>query len=261
MVALCVDDESLLLDTLKWAVGQSPDVSEVVAFDDELEALDWAENNRPDIAFLDVQMHGIDGLELAEKLRAQYPELPVIFCTGHREYALDAFQLHASGYLMKPIRPDAIQREIDHLRGTAAMKPLLTVRCFGSFEVYADGVPLHFRRSKTKEIFAYLIDRRGAIVSSRDLCVLLWEDNAEDKRNLNYMHHLLGDLRKRLQEVGAEKVLRSPAQGYSVDPSLIDCDYYRFLDGDPDAIRRFTGEYMTNYSWAEYTCSYLLTKA
>ena len=261
MTALCVDDEALLLDSLEWAVGQSPDISEVAAFDDELEALDWAAQNRPDVAFLDVQMHSIGGLELAERLRALYPALPVIFCTGYREYALDAFQLHASGYLMKPIRPDAVQRELDHLRGSTSVKPLLTVRCFGSFEVCADGVPLHFRRSKTKEMFAYLVDRRGAIVSSRELCALLWENDAEDGRNLNYMHHLLGDLRKRLKEVGAENVLRSPAQGYSVDPSLLDCDYYRFLDGDPDALRQFTGEYMTNFSWAEYTCSYLLTKA
>ena len=260
MTALCVDDEALLLDSLEWAVGQSPDISAVAAFDDELEALDWAAQNRPDVAFLDVQMHSIGGLELAERLRARYPGLPVIFCTGHREYALDAFQLHASGYLMKPIRPDAVQRELDHLRGSSTAKPLLTVRCFGSFEVYADGVPLHFRRSKTKEMLAYLVDRRGAIVSSRELCTLLWENDAEDGRNLNYMHHLLGDLRKRLKEVGAESVLRSPAQGYSVDPSLLDCDYYRFLDGDPDALRQFTGEYMTNFSWAEYTCSYLLTK-
>lgn len=262
MIALCVDDEALLLDTLKWAVKQSPDIGEIAAFDDEWDALEWAEKNRPDIAFLDIRMHGMDGLELAERLRTLHPGLPVVFCTGHREYAYDALQLHASGYLMKPIKPDAVQREIDHIKGGApAKKPLLRAQCFGTFEVFdSTGRPLHFQRTKTKEMLAYLIDRRGSCVRSRDLCALLWEDSTEESRTLNYMHQLLADLRKRLREAGAEEVLRTQTQGYSIDPDTIDCDYYRFLDGDPDAERHFMGEYMNCYSWGEYTASFLISK-
>ena len=253
MTVLCVDDERLLLDTLVWAVDSSPDVEQAVGFDDEYDALEWIKENRCDAAFLDIRMHDMGGLELAEKLRAVQPELPVVFCTGYREYAVDAFTIHADGYLLKPVTPEAVQRELDHLRGTVKESKLIRVRCFGSFEIYAAGAPLRFQRSKTKELFAYLIDRRGAGIRSKELCALLWGGSMDETKSMNYLHHLFGDLRRRLASVGADSVLVAEAQEYAVDTALIDCDYYRYLDGDEAALRSFTGEYMSGYDWARAT--------
>lgn len=257
MIALCVDDEVLLLEALKRAVAASPDVEETAAFDDEHEALEWADRHPVDVAFLDIRLHDMDGLELAEELRKIHPHLPIVFCTGFREYALDAFQVHATGYLTKPIRADAVQRELDHIRERTGAEKLLKAQCFGTFEVYAGGEPLHFKRARTKELLAYLIDRRGAGVSARELYSQLWEGKAGEKGDLNYLHQLTSDLRKTLKSAGAEEVLVSRSRGYAVDPELIDCDYYRFLRGEERAVRQFTGEYMTNYSWSEFTCAYL----
>ncbi len=260
MTALCVDDEILLLEALTRAVKNCSPPMEVVSIDDEHEALQWAEHHDVDVAFLDIRLHDMDGLELAEKLRRIHPDLPIVFCTGYRDYALDAFQVHASGYLTKPIRSEAVQRELDHIFGEKKKQPLLRAQCFGSFEVFAGEEPLHFKRAKTKELLAYLIDRRGASVSARDLHSQLWEGEAE-KKDLNYLHQLTSDLRKTLKSVGAEKILVSHSRGYSVDPELIDCDYYRFLAGEESAVRRFTGEYMTSYSWSEFTCAYLQSRS
>ena len=257
MIVLCVDDEVLLLDALRRAAEASEDVAEIAAFDDELDALAWAEKHRPDVAFLDIRLHDMSGMELAERLRAWYPELPIIFCTGFREYAYDAFQLHASGYLTKPIRAEALQRELDHILGRRQYPKLLRAQCFGTFEVYAGDEPLRFKRARTKELLAYLIDRRGASVSTRELYAQLWEEKSDEKNGLNSLHQLTADLRRTLKAVGAEAVLLSRGKGYAVDPAQIDCDYYRFLDGDERAVRRFTGEYMSSYSWAEVTCAYL----
>ncbi|MBP5272338.1 MAG: response regulator, partial [Clostridia bacterium] len=88
MIALCVDDEVLLLEALTSAVKASPDIHQVVAFEDEYDALEWVRDHRPDMAFLDIQLHDLNGMELAEALRKVYPELPVVFCTGYREYAV-----------------------------------------------------------------------------------------------------------------------------------------------------------------------------
>lgn len=260
MIALCVDDEVLLLESLKKAVEESPDITAVAAFDDEYDALDWAGSHSYDVAFLDIRLHDLAGIGLAELLRKKNPNLPVIFCTGHREYALDAIQHHATGYLMKPIRADAVQKELDHIKKMSSSRTLLRAHCFGTFEVYADEVPLHFKRAKTKELLAYLIDRRGAAVSSRELCAQLWENNTGEQYGINYLHQLASDLRRTLREVGAEEVFVTNTQGYAVDPSLIDCDYYRFLNGDQRAVHKFIGEYMSNYSWSEFTCAYLLSK-
>ncbi len=261
MTVLCVDDEVLLLDALKRAVEASADVCSVAAFADEYDAIEWAMDHLIDAAFLDIRLHDMSGLELAERLRERYPALPIVFCTGYRDYAYDAFRIHASGYLTKPIRPDAVQHELDYILGRRAGRPVLRVQCFGSFEVYFGDLPVRFKRAKTKELLAYLIDRRGASVSSRELYAQLWEGKSDEKNGMNYLHQLASDLRRSLRAVGAEEVLLSRGQGYAVDAARIDCDYYRLLAGDVRAARSFTGEYMSSYSWGEVTCAYLQSLA
>ncbi|MBQ0079003.1 MAG: response regulator [Eubacterium sp.] len=154
MKALCVDDEILLLEILKKSVLESPDISEVAGFRSAIEALDWAKENPDgfDIAFLDIQIQKMNGLELAEELRKLNHRLPVVFCTGYEEYALDAFKVHAAGYLTKPIHPADVQEQIDTIKEILDLEDnkKLEVKCFGNFEVYADGKPLSFKRKKSK---------------------------------------------------------------------------------------------------------------
>ena len=256
-VKLCVDDEELLLTALVRAVEESPDIQEAVGFRLCSEALAWAEQNRPDVAFLDIQMRGMTGLELAQKLHALHPGLPIVFCTGYREYAFDAIQLRASGYLVKPVRPEQVQHELDVIKGRDHTAKLLTVQCFGTFEVFADGKPLVFKRKRAKELFAFLIDRRGASVTTRDICIALWEDDLADDKNIQHLYKLFADLREALTAVGAQDALIRGKQDYAVDTEQIDCDYYRYLAGDPVAAKSFCGEYMTQYSWAEETAAAL----
>ena len=254
MKAICVDNDKSQLAALKVAVEKSPDITEVEVLDNTLTALDWVECHSFDVAFIEISENSMSSIELAEKLLALEPSSSVVFCSKHKDYAYDAFRIHASGYLLSPVSAEDIQRELTHIKGASLSVTPLTVRCFGSFEMYFDGIPISFKRSKTKEVFAYLVDRKGAIVSSREICAQLWED---EKQNLNYLHQLISDLRKGLKQLGAESVFRTYPQGYAVDVSLIECDYYRFLDGDTDAFNKFTGEYMSNYSWSEYTGAYL----
>lgn len=258
MLALCVDDEKLLLEALVRAAESSPDISETAAFTLCSKALEWAQEHQPDIAFLDIRMRGMDGLELAEHLHALYPALPIVFCTGYRDYAFDALQLHVSGYLMKPINQADIQREIDHIKQLPGTEKRLTVQCFGNFEVFHNGKPLHFKRKRSKELLAFLIDRRGASVSAKEICAILWEDDDDDEKNLMVLYKLFGDLRNTLESVGAQDVFIKGTQEYSVNTDLIDCDYYRYIVGDPAAQKSFQGEYMMQYSWAEETAASLL---
>ena len=104
MIAIAVDDEALMLGALVAAIEASPDISKVTKFLNCDEALEFAKNNSIDVAFLDINMRGMGGLALAEKIVASRPNCKTVFCTGYEEYAIPAFKLHASGYLMKPIR-------------------------------------------------------------------------------------------------------------------------------------------------------------
>ena len=254
MIAIAVDDEVLMLGALVKAVSASPDIKEVTKFSDCELALDFVRTTPIDIAFLDINMRGMGGLALAEKILAVRPDCKIVFCTGYEEYAIPAFKLHASGYLMKPISAEDVQKEIDNIKGVRQKEKLLTVKCFGNFEVYAKGEKLVFKRLKTKELFAFLVDRNGAGMTAKQICAVLFYDDCDDAKNAAYLRQLVLDLKNTLKSVGAESVLRHETPCYRVDTSLIQCDYISYLaTGKPE----FRGEYMTQYSWAEDTCAFL----
>ena len=254
MIAIAVDDEILMLGALVKAVDASPDIREVNKFSDCDEALDFVKKNPVDIAFLDINMRGMGGLALAESIIAVRPNCKIVFCTGYEEYAIPAFKLHASGYLMKPISAEDVQAEINNIKGVKQREKLLNVHCFGNFEVYAKGEKLMFKRLKTKELFAFLVDRKGAGMTAKQICAVLFPDDEDDVKNAAYLRQLVMDLKNTLKSVGAENVLRHETPCYRVDTSLIQCDYLTYLEtGKPE----FLGEYMMQYSWAEDTCAAL----
>ena len=254
MIAIAVDDEILMLGALVKAVDASPDIRAVNKFSDCDEALDFVKKNPVDIAFLDINMRGMGGLALAESIIAARPHCKIVFCTGYEEYAIPAFKLHASGYLMKPISAEDVQAEINNIKGVKQREKLLTVHCFGNFEVYAKGEKLMFKRLKTKELFAFLVDRKGAGMTAKQICAVLFPDDEDDVKNAAYLRQLVMDLKNTLKSVGAENVLRHETPCYRVDTSLIQCDYLTYLEtGKPE----FLGEYMMQYSWAEDTCAAL----
>ena len=254
MIAIAVDDEILMLGALVKAISASADIREVTKFSDCEEALAFVKQNSVDIAFLDINMRGMGGLALAENILAVCPNCKIVFCTGYEEYAIPAFKLHASGYLMKPISAKDVQVEIDNIKGLRQKEKLLVVNCFGNFEVYAKDEKLMFKRLKTKELFAFLVDRKGAGMTAKQICAVLFPDDMDDNKNAAYLRQLVLDLKNTLKSVGAESVLRHETPCYRVDTSLIQCDYLSYLEtGKPE----FFGEYMMQYSWAEDTCAIL----
>ena len=257
MRAIAVDDEVLMLGALVAAIEASPDITEVARFSICEEALAFVENNLVDIAFLDINMRGMGGLALAEKIRTACPDCRIVFCTGYEEYAISAFKLHASGYLMKPVSAEDVQGEIDNIKGILQREKMLTVKCFGNFEVYLKNEKLMFKRLKTKELFAFLVDRNGAGMTAKQICAVLFPEDTDDNKNAAYLRQLVLDLKNTLKTVGAEEVLCHETPCYRVDTKLLRCDYISYLEtGKPE----FFGEYMTQYSWAEQTCAMLQFK-
>jgi two-component SAPR family response regulator len=254
MIAIAVDDEHPMLQALAEAVEASPDIRQLYTFSSCSSALKWMESNAVDVAFLDISMRGMGGLALAEKIGQLQPSCKIVFCTGYEQYALDAIQLRCSGYLMKPITAQAVQKELDHIKKQPVNDKKLTVKCFGSFEVLSNGQTLTFKRTKAKELLAVLIDRNGAGMTGKQICAVLWPEDSDDTKNMDYCRHLMQDLRNTLDGVGAGSVLCQEGYQYRVDPSQISCDYHSYLQyGSP----AFYGEYMTQYSWAEDTCGLL----
>lgn len=254
MIAIAVDDERPMLQALTDAVSASPDIQQVHSFSSCSGALAWLETGNADVAFLDISMRGIGGLALAEKISQLHPACKIVFCTGYEQYALDAIHLRCSGYLIKPITAQAVQKELDHIKKQSESGKVLTVKCFGTFEVFHKGQALTFKRTKAKELLAVLVDRNGAGITGKQICAVLWPEDTNDAKNMDYFRHLMQDLRSTLGAAGAGSVLCQEKYQYRIDPEQISCDYHSYLQTGSPA---FFGEYMSQYSWAEDTCGLL----
>jgi two-component SAPR family response regulator len=246
MKILLVDDENLQLLRLETICKKLMPNYEFYSYTNPKKAYDDTINEKIDIAFLDIEMPVITGIQLAKKLKKNNPLINIIFVTAYDNYAIDAYSIHASGYVLKPVKEDKIKKELVGLRYNIELKPTksLYVKCFGNFEVFKDGVPLKFHRQKSKELFAYLVDREGASANMNELNAILWD---EDKNS--YLRNLISDITDTLKEVGAEEVFIKRHNECFIDPTKIDCDAYEYKNNNPDAIRAYRGEYMIQYSW------------
>lgn len=259
MKILAADDEILQLSKLVRSLGKVVPFAEIYTFSDSAILMQWIEcggGTDVDVAFLDIGMGAVSGLRVAGKLQSLHPRINIIFVTGHPEYAVDAFALHASGYISKPATEEKLRTELEHLRYPMPKPPCakkLRVKCFGYFEATVDGEPLKYKREKSRELLAFLVDHRGAVCTPREICAALWEADKFD-----YLRQLTKDLRQTLRAVGAEDVFVTRFKEYYIDPSRIECDYYDYLTDEPNAVKAFHGEYMTQYGWAEGTLSALL---
>lgn len=260
MNIIVADDERLAMENMLSLLRKLEPDAEITGFTETDDVFEYIENNHVDIAFLDIEMGEYNGIELAKKCKDIAPYLNIIFVTGYSEYMIDAFRLHASGYLVKPVRSADLKAELDNLRHPPEYKPKCRIRIqtFGFFEVFVDSVPLKFTRTKCKECLAYLIDRRGARVTYAELAAVLWEDCAYDQAVQNNTQKIVSDLAKTLREIDLEKLIIRSRQDIAVDTTLVDCDYYAVLEGDMARLNTFMGEYMSNYSWAEFTVGELI---
>ncbi len=255
MRILCVDDEPLMLQMLETAVREAKPGADVTAFERQTDLLQDAKQNGCDIAFLDIHMRGMNGVELAKALKEINPKMNIIFVTGFSEYAAEAMRLHASGYLMKPVTKEDIEEELSDLRFPIVPKDnaVLKVQCFGNFDVFTpDGTPVHFERSRSKEIFAYLVHRHGSSCTIKEIAAALFEDEPYDKKQQSYIQILISSMMKSLKMAGAADVVRKSYNSLSVDVDALDCDYYRFQQLDAGAVNAYANEYMSQYYWADF---------
>ena len=255
MISLAVDDKLQIAQQIRDMMAEIDPDGTHRAVTDPAELLSLAAADKPDIVWLDVEMPGMNGLELAAKVKQASPDTNIVFVTGFPQYAVDAFYMHASGYVLKPATREKLVDEIDHLRHPLrkGSEKDVRVQCFGNFEVFVKGSPMKYSRSLGKEVMAYLVDRRGAGCTISEICTVLWEDREADKNLKSQCRVVLAALKKDLAAAGAGDILVKNWNTWGVDTNCISCDYYDFLKGDSAAVNSFRGEYMAQYSWAEMT--------
>lgn len=255
MRIFCADDEKLSLENIVNIVKEiEGNKAEVLGFSTGKQLIEAADEKAPDIVFLDIEMGSMSGIEIARDLKILKPNVNIIFVTGYEQYMGDAFKIHSSGYVTKPFNKERIREELKNLRNPIDNEEndgKLTARCFGNFDASVNGKSLDFDRSKSKEMLAYLVDRRGCFVTSGELRAVLWEDAEDDLKTNNYFQQIKRDLIATLKKAGVEDALLSSWNKYAIDTKKIHCDYYDFLAGKPEGLNAYNGEYMSEYSWGD----------
>lgn len=255
MKMLCVDDEPLMLKMLEMAIKEARPDADITAHKKQADLLEDARKNGCDIAFLDIHMRGMNGVELAKELKTVNPKMNIIFVTGFSEYAGEAMSMHASGYIMKPVTKEKIEKELADLRFPIVPKKnaKLRVQCFGNFDVFTpDGDHVRFERSKAKEVFAYLVHRRGSSCTTREIFAAIFEDEPYEKKLQNLLQTYIYSMIKSLKKIGAEDAVVRSYNALAVNPEVLDCDYYRFCELDAGAVNAYECEYMSQYYWADF---------
>ena len=231
--AIIVDDEKPALDKFLKMLNQTGKVVVDGVFTDPKEALAFIGKQRIDIAFLDIEMPGMDGFELANRIMEILGDVPVIFVTAYSEYAVEAFRLHALDYLLKPVEMGRLQVALGRIpeesRADIKTGGVVKVTCFGKFTVTINGELLKFRTAKTEELFAYLIDNGGRNVHRNHIIDSFWMDYDGD-RGMILFNTTLYYLKKAFMQKGGQLKIEFNRGSYQMDIENIECDAIDFMN-------------------------------
>ena len=210
MRAIIVDDEYLLLKELEKMLMDYPMIEVIGAYTDPALAYEEFQIKKPEVAFLDIEMAGMNGIELAEKIISKNPSTDIFFVTAYNHYATEAFEANALDYLLKPVRPERLFKAIQKLTipKSISSEPVnhnIRITSFGKFGVYVDDIPLKWSRAKQQELFAYLLQYEGKWIDKYRICDELWGE-LEPAQGLANLQTAIWAIRKLLKEKKIEGI-------------------------------------------------------
>ena len=252
MRVICVDDEQPILDNFKNRVSGFTQIKSLHLFIDAKEALNWVKEHPVDVAFLDIEMGGINGVDLARKLKEMDRDIRIFFVTAYEQYALEAFKVDALGYILKPYSKQDLQEAFEKASRMRSRKQnKVVIQTIPTFGVSVDGKNLHINRAKAEELFALLVDRAEAGVTARDAIDCLWPERLADENTMALYRVTFHRLLDCLKEVGIDYIIGNEVRKKYIHMEEVDCDLYHILEGDRGCIQNYAGEYLKEYSWAE----------
>lgn len=242
MKVMVIDDEYLMLEEMEYLLSQYRGVEIAGLYSNAKKALKNAEIIMPDAVFMDIDMPGMNGLELALKIQEKVPDVRIVFITAYSEYALEAYSTHPIDYLLKPVEKDRLFKTLDFIRkAVSASRKIedaenrqIKIQCFGTLNItdlagriiLSDTMKLN--NQKERKLLAYLIYRFDRPVSRTELLELLF-DGADSSRTINHMHVMIHDLRQLFSELKINFEIRYSGGRYFCKIAPQVCDYVDFV--------------------------------
>lgn len=274
--AVLVDDEKPALLQLERLIVADNRLKVVGSYMSAQACIERLAEDQPDIVFLDIGMPGMNGLEAAELMRQLNPDLPFVYVTAYSEYAIEAFELNALDYLLKPVHPERFAKTLDRvlkertieLAANDTAEPF-RILCFGQLQLVPGalaGESPKWRTSKAQELFAFLLHHRGQWVAKDRLLEALWPD-FEYNKAVTHLHTSVYQVRSILKKWGSRALLEYALDSYRLTQVdwTTDVDEFERLSFDfPELTKHnrelysrklalYRGEYLENhdYPWAE----------
>lgn len=243
MKVILVDDEPTMHLILRKMLDKLPGVEVVGAFTDTQSAASCLSEN-PDIelAFVDISMKDENGMAFVARMESAGSLTQIVFVTSHKDFALEAYELSALDYLVKPVSQERLQRTVNRamanrrdIRSTllqASASPdsgTLTITALGDVTASNEAGRVKWISRKCAELFAYLLLNHGRRIPRSRLVAEIFggmdQANAE-----NYLNTTVYQLRKSLEPLGIREAVRSENDGYALELKNPVIDYEEFAE-------------------------------
>jgi two-component system, LytTR family, response regulator len=225
--AIVVDDEWYNLEEIADLVDATGFIQVIEKHMNPKKALQNAELSKPDLAFLDIEMPEIDGITLAERLYQICPGIRVVFITSWNQYAVQAFDLSAIDYILKPIKKERFLKMVNKIKSeydrNEYSNSRIKISCFDKLEVSIGGLPVKWERAKAEELFAYLLLHHGSYVHKESIIQDLWMGYETDKA-LRILQTVVCRIRNVFANRSKEILLDYSQNKYALLLQDVDCD-------------------------------------
>ncbi|MFC0014490.1 MULTISPECIES: response regulator [Allobacillus] len=274
MKSILVDDEKLALEYLENQLIKTKQYEIIGKFTNPLDAKRIIDKHKVDVLFLDIEMPRINGIEFAEKLLEDNPELQIVFVTAYNEYAVQAFELNAVDYLLKPIKLERLHKTTARLNSeitehTKEMHDKIQIHLCYEPKILEGNqeVPLKWRTYKAQQVFYYLIHCRNRIVAKEELIEILWPYFELEKANAQ-LYTTIYQVRRTLKSLINNIKIVNIGEGYKIELKNVALDieiFERFIEKNEPmnentisqyekVIQLVDGDYLQgfDYTWIDY---------
>ncbi len=237
MRVVIIDDIKSTGETLSKMLSEMPAVQVEGVFNNTAIAYNFLKTEPVDVIIIDINIPEENGIAFAKRVRELTPSLMIIIISATNDYALEAFDIYALDYIVKPVSRERLERTINRIREIlnvisgcrhCGIKYRLYAYCLGDFTLRsADGEAIRLQSSKSEELLAFLLFNRGKAVDKWRIIEELFAEmpiyNAE-----TYLNTTTYKLRKALEPYGMKDAVICRNGSYKIDIEKIYVDFIDF---------------------------------
>lgn len=273
MRSVIIDDEPLILERFTRLLSKIEDIEIVRTYTNANEAIATINQDKPDVVFLDIEMPGLNGIDVAEILKEKTPHIHIVFVTAHRDYASQAFDLNAIDYLTRPVQLQRLKETVNRInlkQGKSNKHNDQMLCCFGSLQFKRSHkrhfLDVYWRTKKAQELFAYLVFNSDKKVRKDSLVDMLWPHTGWSQ-GFSQLYSAMYQVRKTLEKLAFNISIKNSENFYTLALNDVKVDVHEWenklaslepitqhtISDHITVLKLYKGDYLHeyNYSWAE----------